>query len=69
MPFNEIWSTSNLFTCEYCLKQFNQKGNFNMHLRLHSGERPFACKHCSYKGKRKHHLQGHMVKVHKIPYV
>jgi len=36
------------FTCPYsgCQKSYNAKMYLVQHERLHTGERPFSCKHC-----------------------
>lgn len=36
-------------TCEYCGKQFNNTVALDNHVRVHTGEKPFACKDCAQR--------------------
>jgi hypothetical protein len=37
----------NLYSCFQCLKTFARLGKMQMHLRIHSGEKPHSSSHCS----------------------
>jgi uncharacterized Zn-finger protein len=50
--------------CVYCGKTFSQKGNMERHQRQHTGERPFACPHCSCSYTRKETLKVHINQAH-----
>jgi len=49
--------------CHICSKSFNNRGNLNIHLRIHTGERPYKCKICDKafktEGQIRHHLISH----------
>lgn len=34
------------YTCLQCGKIFNHKGHFNVHIRVHTGEKPLKCYQC-----------------------
>lgn len=53
--------------CSYsdCLRFFNVSGNLNIHLRTHTGQRPFVCTHpgCAKRFITKCHLDTH-IRIH-----
>jgi len=50
--------------CHICNRGFLNKSNIKVHLRTHTGEKPFGCDHCSKAFRQKAHLLKHM-SIHK----
>ncbi len=57
-------TTSNSsFTCCHCGRSFDKKQNLQIHLRVHTGERPYPCQQCgksfTQPGTLKRHVRTH----------
>ncbi|XP_039508823.1 zinc finger protein 32-like isoform X2 [Pimephales promelas] len=52
-------SNSN-FICPHCGKSFSQKTYLDVHMRVHTGERPFTCRQCGKSFTQKGNLNSHM---------
>ena len=52
--------------CPHCLKTFRFHSNLVVHIRSHTGEKPFKCAQCNYACKQASKLKRHM-KVHASP--
>ena len=52
------------FHCGLCDKVFRQKGNFQRHMLIHSGLKPFVCEQCFKPFRLKQHLMAHVFRIH-----
>ncbi|KAI5636823.1 zinc-finger double domain-containing protein [Phthorimaea operculella] len=50
--------------CYICGRGFSQKNVLDNHIRTHTGERPFACPHCTSSFAQKVALRSHIAHVH-----
>ena len=55
---------SSNWSCPYCGKLYDAPSLLRIHIRAHTGERPFNCTLCDYRATQKHHIKSHMIRIH-----
>ena len=66
--FSEVDPHGQGYQCQYCLKWFKYRSVLSIHMRSHTGERPYKCAFCSYAGTQHNCLKLHMQRHHPEEY-
>ncbi|XP_069173680.1 zinc finger and BTB domain-containing protein 7A isoform X7 [Procambarus clarkii] len=57
---NDLASSSSTNRCPFCSYVTNRSHRLKMHIRTHTGERPFACLHCPYQASTRDRMKIHL---------
>ena len=55
---------SKRYVCPFCRKEFYSRNDFRRHYMSHTGEKPFACKFCSFRATVGAKVRYHSFRVH-----
>ena len=57
------------FACPFCSRVMKSTSHMRVHIRAHTGEKPFACELCQFASAQKSDLKKHMRKMHRMEYL
>ena len=63
---NRTHNNEEQYLCNTCGKVLKSKGSLEDHTRTHTGEKPFPCPRCSYRGSSTSLLAHHKKRVHNL---
>ncbi|KAK7065794.1 hypothetical protein SK128_018159, partial [Halocaridina rubra] len=55
-----VTSVVKKFQCEFCGKGFQWQSNLQLHVRTHTGEKPYPCPQCPYRAVQRSDLTKHL---------
>ena len=63
---SEMFKNNPTNWCHVCNKKFPAKSLFENHMRCHTGERPFKCTHCDFRGSLSINILQHLLQQHDV---
>ena len=65
MQFEPIYLGPKKFMCPLCNRIMSQKRALEDHIRIHTGDNPYACQFCEHTCKKESNLRRHIAKCHR----
>lgn len=65
---HEVVHSPKKYSCEICLRKFSRPEKVRIHMRVHTGEKPYNCLMCYKKYQQKNDLNRHIKKKHEKNY-
>ena len=62
-----VHRTGDLKTCTFCEKSFTHHSLLEVHMRVHTGERPYECAACGKRFAQLGNMKGHYKRLHQSP--
>lgn len=62
---HEVVHSEKKYSCEVCLRKFSRPEKVRIHMRVHTGEKPYNCLMCHKKYQQKNDLNRHIKNKHK----
>ena len=62
--YNPLNVNNKAFPCHLCNKVFSRRDNLTLHIRTHTGEKPYLCPYCDYRTTISSNVYRHMRKKH-----
>ena len=53
-------------SCPFCNKVFGSVRDLNLHIRSHTGEKPYKCQYCGQTFSLKRSAEKHVLKQHQV---
>ena len=58
---NNLTEDNNVKSCSLCSYKTTNSSHMRLHIRTHSGDKPFACHLCPHRCNQKSNLQSHLL--------